>query len=93
MTSVNAELYHREHDRKNEKYAQELERRETEYREYVNALIERVDEYADARQRVRNTSDDDMPAMRAALDHANQAWDRLLDARYEFSANQSTSQE
>lgn len=30
MTSVNAELYHREFDRKNEKYARELEEREAE---------------------------------------------------------------
>jgi hypothetical protein len=28
MTSVNAELYHREHDRKNEKYEREIEKRE-----------------------------------------------------------------
>jgi hypothetical protein len=28
MTSVNAELYHREFDRKNEKYAEELEKQE-----------------------------------------------------------------
>jgi hypothetical protein len=30
MTSVNAELYHREHDRKNEQYERDLEKRETE---------------------------------------------------------------
>jgi len=30
MTSVNAELYHREHDRKNEEHARAIEEREVE---------------------------------------------------------------
>jgi len=51
----------------------------------AGALLERIDDYAAARERVRETPYDDQPALRMALDQHTQAWQRLLDARYACS--------
>lgn len=52
----------------------------------IAELLERIDEYAEARERVGRADDDDQPALRAELDRACHAWGQLIEARKSFSA-------